>query len=46
MASGCNINVTKFAQYTADTTKLYIELYGWYYMSATVQDSDSWIGNN
>lgn len=36
MASGCNINVTKFAQYTADTAKLYVELYGWYYMSATV----------
>lgn len=36
MASGCNINIAKFAQYTADTAKLYVELYGWYYMSATV----------
>lgn len=36
MASGYNINITKFAQYTADTAKLFVELYGWYYMPVTV----------
>jgi len=36
MASGYEININAFKQYTMDTAKLYVKLYPWYYMPASV----------
>lgn len=36
VASGEEINILKFQQYTLDTAKLYVSLYSWYYMPVTV----------
>lgn len=36
LASGRKINVTRFACYTKETARLYVKLYPWYYMPATV----------
>lgn len=36
MASGYEININAFQQYTMDTAKLYVKLYPWYYMPASV----------
>jgi len=32
MASGYEINLNAFQQYTMDTAKLYVKLYPWYYI--------------
>lgn len=36
LASGRKINVRQFASYTEETASLYVKLYPWYYMPATV----------
>lgn len=36
LASGQEINVNAFHSYAKETAQLYVQLYGWYYMPATV----------
>ena len=36
IASGFDIDVSKFSSFAADTAKLYVELYGWYPMTPTM----------
>lgn len=36
ISSGCHIETTKFQAYTEATMKLYVDLYNWYYMPASV----------
>jgi hypothetical protein len=36
VASGEQINITRFRKYAKDTTSCYVDLYGWYNMSPTV----------
>jgi len=36
MASSYEININAFQQYTMNTAKLYVKLYPWYYMPASV----------
>lgn len=36
ISSGHRINVEKFEEYTTDTAKLYVQLYGWHPMSPTL----------
>lgn len=36
MASGHEINISAFKNYTMDTAKLYVKLYPWYYMPSSV----------
>lgn len=46
VACDIKIDSAKFDKFAKDTAKLYMELYGWYYMPATVQNSLSWCKNN
>lgn len=36
LSSGFNINIEKFSSFAQDTRSLYLSLYSWYYMPATV----------
>lgn len=36
MSSGYSLNIGAFKKYALDTADLYVKLYGWYYMPATV----------
>lgn len=36
MSSGYEINLEKFEAYTLKTAELYVSLYSWYYMPASV----------